>query len=449
MDSKSIEYLLSRGTYTCECGKVHDAKVKKVVIRSGAIAELPTSVEEFGGHKAFVLADKNTFGAAGDRVTSALDSAGIPYTLFILGGERPEPDEHTLGSVTLHYDASCDIIVSIGSGVINDTGKIVANVAGVPYIIVGTAPSMDGYASGTSSVIRDNLKVSVDSRCPDVVIGDLDVLSASPMHMIASGLGDMIAKYISIAEWKISRIINDEYYCDEIAELINAGLKKCVDSAADIAKRDKHAVSAVMEGMVLSGIAANYAGVSRPVSGMEHYFSHVWDMRMVEFGTPADFHGIQCGIGTLDCLRVYNEIKKITPDKAKALAHAAAFDYDEWCRVLRRELGAGAEQMIKNEAKEKKYDLKAHARRLDRITEHWNEIIAVIDTLPSYDELACVFDTVGAPKTAREIGLSAHEERMAFLITKDIRDKYIGSRLLWDIGEIDRVADMLFPDTNS
>ena len=444
MGNTSIE-LIGRGEYMCECGKMHRPLVKKTIIKEGALKELPDVVKEFGGTKIFVLDDKNTHAAAGEKVCSILKDAGIPYTLFTIDCDRTEPDEHAVGSVMLHFDEHCDMVVGVGSGVINDIGKIVANIARRPYTIVGTAPSMDGYAAGTSSVIRDNLKVSVNSKCPDVVIGDLDVLANAPINMIRSGLGDMIAKYISICEWKISKIINDEYYCADTADIIMQALMKLVDNAAGVTSRDKEAVTAVMEGMVLSGIGANYAGVSRPVSGMEHYFSHIWDMRMIEFGTPWDLHGVQCGIGTLDCIKVYDKIRNLTPSREKALAYVESFDNEKWNEYLRKNLGKGAEQMIKTAKAIKMYDKDLHRERLEKIIAHWDEIIAVINELPSYEELEKVFDAAGAPKYVEDIGITKEEERMAFLMSKDIRDKYIGSRLLWDIGELDNVANEVFP----
>ncbi|MBO4353803.1 MAG: sn-glycerol-1-phosphate dehydrogenase [Clostridia bacterium] len=443
--AKTIEEYIDRGIFTCKCGKVHGPKIKKAVIGDGVLEKVPEILKELGGTRAFVISDPNTLEAAGKRVCGILDKAGVGYTSFTFCEGHPEPDEKAVGSVMLHYDSSCDVIVGVGSGVVNDIGKIIADIAHAPYVIVGTAPSMDGYASGTSSVIRDNLKVSVNSHCPDVVVGDLDVLSKAPLKMLQSGIGDMIAKYISIAEWRISNIINGEYYCEDIAAIINDALKKCVDTADGVKSQSKDVCRAVMEGMVLSGVAANYAGISRPVSGMEHYFSHVWDMRMIEFGRPADLHGIQCGIGTIDAIKVYDEIKKIKPDKKKALAYVAAFDYEKWKEYLRTNLGRGAEQMIKNEEKEKKYDKAAHAARLERIIARWDEIIGVINGLPSLDEIEALFEKTGAPKTAADIELTKEEERMAFLMTKDIRDKYIASRLLWDLGELDDVCDKVFP----
>ena len=192
---------------------------------------------------------------------------------------------------------NADLILAVGSGVIQDLCKYVSFFAHVPYMVVATAPSMDGYASASSSMTRDGLKISLPSRSADVIIGDTQILKTAPMHMLRSGLGDMLAKFISIAEWRIAHIITGEYYCEEVAKLIRSAVKKCVDNAEGLLAREDAAIEAVFEGLVIGGVAMNYAGVSRPASGVEHYFSHIWDMRALAFNTPMDFHGIQCAVG--------------------------------------------------------------------------------------------------------------------------------------------------------
>ena len=182
---------------------------------------------------------------------------------------------------------------------------------------------------------RDGLKVSLDSICPWAVIGDLDVLCAAPQKMLQAGLGDMLAKYISLCEWELAHLLVDEYYCPAVAELVRCALKKCADAAPLLIKRDPQAVKAVMEGMVLAGMSMNYAGISRPASGMEHYFSHIWDMRGLAFGTKTDLHGIQCGIATLLSLKVYEYIRSLTPDEERAKKAVAAFDFAGWSQKLR------------------------------------------------------------------------------------------------------------------
>lgn len=425
----------------CACGKLHKAGFSHVIIESGAIKKVPDVVRSYGAKKVFVLADQNTYAAAGEQVAATLAAAGIPYTVYCLPGkERIEPDERAVGSVAMHFDYTCDLILGVGSGVVNDTGKIIANLTGRQYVIFGTAPSMDGYASATSSVIRDGLKVSIDSRLPDTVIGDLDILAKAPMRMILSGLGDMLAKYISLAEWKISKIINGEYYCETVVELVNQALQACVDNLEGIAKRDKNAIAAVMNGMVLSGIAMNYAGVSRPASGMEHYLSHICDMRGVEFGLPFDLHGIQCGAATVICLEIYEKLRSVIPNREKALAYVEAFSYEDWKKKLQAWLGKSGEVMISNEAKEHKYDKAQHRARLEQIIAHWDEIQDVIRSLPLPAQIVPALQAIGAPTSFAELGFSEEETRNAILFSKDVRDKYIGSRLMWDLGILDELV---------
>lgn len=425
----------------CECGKLHKAGFSRVIIESGAINKIPEVIHGYGAKKVFLLADHNTYAAAGERVKSILDQAAIPCTVYLLPGQdRIEPDEHAVGSVAMHFDYTCDLILGVGSGVINDIGKIIANLTGRQYVIFGTAPSMDGYASATSSTIRDSLKVSIDSRLPDTVIGDLDILAQAPMRMILSGLGDMLAKYISIAEWKISHIINGEYYCETVVDLVEQALQACVDNLEGIARRDKTAIAAVMNGMVLSGIAMNYAGVSRPASGMEHYLSHICDMRGVEFGLPFDLHGIQCGAATVICLEIYEKLRNVTPNREKALAYVEAFSYDDWKKKLQAWLGKSGEVMIANEKKEHKYDKARHRARLEQIIAHWDEIQEVIRSLPLPSQIVPALQAIGAPVSFAELGFSEEETRNAILFSKDVRDKYIGSRLMWDLGILGEIV---------
>ncbi len=437
-----MEYYL--GSQQCSCGRAHDVAIDQVVVGKGVIARLPEFVTKYGAKKPFVLADRNTYQAAGEAVVQILRGNGIVFSSFIFQNDALEPNEEAVGAAIMHFDASCDLIIGVGSGVINDIGKILSNVTGKKYIIVGTAPSMDGYASATSSMSMDGLKVSLNSRCADVIIGDIDILKQAPEHMLKAGLGDMLAKYVSIAEWRIAHIITGEYYCERVAQLIRTALKKCVDNAEGLLKRDEAAVQAVFEGLVIGGIAMAYAGVSRPASGVEHYFSHVWDMRGLEFGTPVDLHGIQCAMGTMKAVEFYEAVKAVTPDREKAIAAVEAFDHEAWNQQLRSFLGRSGQTMIDQEQKERKYDKSTHPARYERIVDHWDDILQILDQeLPSAAELSRIMEVIGISKDLNTIGVDSQCARLTFKATKDIRDKYVLSRLAWDLGILEELAEML------
>ncbi len=428
----------------CSCGKVHHTSVDRIVIGAGALKQVPQIVKEYGVVRPFVVCDGNTWKAAGERLMQLLQEAEIEAVPFVFPMERIEPDEEGVGSAVMHFDHRCDMVIGVGSGVVNDISKILSGTAGVPYMIVGTAPSMDGFASATSSVARDGLKISLPSKCANVIVGDLDILKNAPQRLLQAGLGDMLAKYVSICEWRIAHELVGEPYCEKIAELVRASLEGCMEHADGLLKREEEAVQAVFEGLVVCGAAMEFAGLSRPASGVEHYFSHLWDMRGLEFGTHIDYHGIQCAVGTVLALRLYEQIRQTVPNREKARAYARSFDFEAWSQQLRDLLGNGAEAMIRQEAKEKKYDVKKHEERLEQIIAKWDVLTGIMnEELPTAANIEALLRKIGAPVTAGEMGMEEELLPLCFKATKDIRDKYVLSRLAWDLGMLDEMAESL------
>ena len=414
----------------------------RVILKPGAISALPEILSAEGIRSVFLFADTSTYAAAGECVISSLAGAEIATKKYIFTEEHTEPDEAAVGLAVMHLDPSVDAVIAVGSGVINDISKIVANLSGKKYIVVATAPSMDGYASATSSMSVRGLKISLPSKCADIIVGDTEILRNAPMKMMISGLGDMLAKYIAICEWRISHIINGEGYSAEVADMVRASLKRCVDNAEELLARDADAVEAVFDGLVLCGLAMKLAGTSRPASGIEHYLSHIWDMRGGEFGTKTDLHGLQCAVGTYISASLYERIKNTTPDREKALEYVKSFDYSEWKHKMKEFLGKGADAMIALEEKEGKYDKEKHSARLDRIIEKWDEILAVIDEeIPSVECLSALYRRVGLPMSMEELGLDVDLLPLTFKAAKDIRDKYVLPRLCFDLGIIEEITE--------
>ena len=427
----------------CKCGKNHDISTPEVVIGKGVLERLPEIINGFNAKKVFLLTDRNTFAVAGESVCKILDRSGIAYHKYVYQDAHLEPEEKAVGSAVMHFDTECDLIIGIGSGVINDIGKILCKITDRKYVIVATAPSMDGYASNSSSMAMDGLKVSLPSHSADVIVGDIDILKNAPIRMLQAGLGDMLAKYVSIAEWQIGHLVTGEYYCEAVAELVGEALKKCVDNAEGLLTRDENAVEAVFEGLVISGLAMSYAGVSRPASGVEHYFSHVWDMRGLEFGTQVDLHGIQCALGTLLTTKLYDVLKKMKPDENTAKAYVESFCYEQWADVLRKFLGHSGETMIDQEKKEQKYKKSAHPVRFALIAKNWDKIQDILNQLPSSQEIAKILNVIGISTDVHDLGIDKETLKLTFLATKDIRNKYVLSHLAWDMGVLDELCEYL------
>lgn len=422
--------------FDCSCGLIHESKIKSIIVCDGAIEKLPETVE---ADKVFIVADKDTYIAAGKKAVSLLDGKGIKSKVCIIkaeeGFDRPEPTERALGNIVMSYEEDCGVVIGIGGGVVNDLCKLLSNTAHIPYIYVPTCASMDGYASDSASVIYNGVKTSLKCKCPDHLICDTDIISKAPKKLLLAGIGDMCAKTVSICEWRISNLITGEHYCDEVAEIMRRCRKAAADNAEGAVNGDKDAVSEIVKGLIMVGMAMTYAKSSRPASGVEHYYSHLWDMRCLEEHRQCELHGIQVGVGTLLTLQKYEKLKKTTPDKEKALLSINGFDIMAWERGVREYFGSSADSIIALEEKEEKYKSQKCASRLDVIIDNWNKILQIIDEeLVSYNELKNLFLKIGHPVCPEEFGEDGEIAEAAFLHTSDIRDKYILSRLLFDTG---------------
>lgn len=438
----SLEELVRPEGHDCECGKHHLCELKYLKIGRGVIAETPNMIAALGKKKPFVVCDNNTYAVAGKKVDELLTAAGVEHVMYIVPGERLAPAEWETGSIIMHFDPTCDMFLAVGSGVLNDLCKVAAHATGRVCAVVGTAPSMDGYASNSSSMEVNHVKVSLYNHGPMGILLDSDILAQAPMRMLWAGLGDMVAKYIAICEWRISHLITGEYYCESIAELMRSALRKMMGAAGGIAQRDPDAIQSIAEGLVIAGIAMAYAEISRPASGLEHYFSHMWEMMALERSQPYDLHGIQVGVGTILTMKIYQKVLTIKPDRAVAEAHMKAFSPEAWEAQIRRIFGKTAGQIIEIEAKCGKNDPAKHARRLDNILANWDQILQIIhEELPDYDYLHGVMAATGMPMTPADINVPVQDVVDAFLGSRDIRDKYLSCSFLWDLGLTDEFAD--------
>ena len=442
----SLSGLVCPEGFDCACGRKHVCALDYLKVGRGILTELPQMLSAMKVSNPFVVCDNNTYKAAGERVCALLDEAKIPYKLYVIPTQtdRLKPAEWEVGSVVMHYDPACDVILGVGSGVVNDICKVVAHAVGRKNAIVGTAPSMDGYASNSSSMEVNHVKVSLYNQAPSGILLDTEILSRAPMRMLWAGLGDMIAKYIAICEWRISHLIIDEYYCEDVANLMRTALAKVMAAADGLPARDPDAVQAVAEGLVLAGLGMAYAKISRPASGLEHYFSHMWEMMALERGEPYDLHGIQVGVGSLLTLNMYRDIRRIVPDPAKARAWWQSMTPKRWEAQIKAIFGKTAPEILDLEAREHKNDPDLHEERLTRIISNWDVILKIIDEeLPDYDQIHSVMAKAGMPLMPRDIGISVEDTVNAFIGSRDVRNKYMTCTLLWDLGLTDEYAEKL------
>ena len=333
--------------YSCACGKSHKVDIQAIRVGSGVMQELPGILRDLGASHIFLVADNYTYEAAGRQVEQLLDQAGLAYHKRVCQTETPlVPNEYALGSVLAAMTSQDDMLLAVGSGTLNDVTKYVSARTGIPYVIAATAPSMDGYASTVAPTILDGFKTTLPAVYPAAIVADVDILKDAPMPMLTAGFGDIIGKFTSLADWRLSHQLNGEYYCPEVAGVIEAAVETCAANAQALAQREPQAIQAVTEALILSGLAMGMVGVSRPASGAEHQMAHYWEMDALRRGEEHPLHGNAVGVGTVLAASLYEMAAEYlpqgfaAPDKGQILAclQAAGSCADPKELGIRREL---------------------------------------------------------------------------------------------------------------
>jgi glycerol-1-phosphate dehydrogenase [NAD(P)+] len=192
---------------------------------------------------------------------------------------------------------SPDIMVGVGGGKDIDVAKLSSMKSGTRFVSVPTAASHDGIASPLVSMKGLNRPYSYVAHSPIAIVADTSIIARSPYRLIASGCGDVVAKYTAVRDWKLAHRIKNEYYGDYAAELALMSSRLVIRNANAIRAMSDSGVRTLVEALISCGVAMSIAGTSRPCSGAEHLFSHALAMIAPK---PA-LHGEQCGVGTIMC----------------------------------------------------------------------------------------------------------------------------------------------------
>lgn len=435
------EYL--KGRSGCACGRTHNTDLMELDIGRGAIKRLPGILKKYGYKKLLVVADINTWEAAGSCTASVLEAAGFTVDTFVYQDTALVPEERVIGRLTVAAGPDFDAVIGVGSGTLNDLCKYISYKMGLDYYVVGSAPSMDGFSSNVAAMITNQLKTTYEVHTPRGVIGDVEVLSNAPMPMIAAGVGDILGKYVCLTDWKISHLLQGEYYCGYVEEMVQNSIRVIMENADLVSARDPKAIEAVMNGLTLSGIAISYVGNSRPASGSEHHLSHYWEMMFLFQNRPAVLHGTKVGIGTISALKLYEILAETSVDFEKARTKARAFDLENWKEKIRKAYGPAAEEVILLEERVHKNDPQVVLSRIDQMEAHWDEVLTLIRMLPKAEEISTVLKGIGAPVTPAEIGVDAAMVKNSVLYAKELRNRFGLLQILFDLGLNEEFADRL------
>lgn len=417
----------------CSCGMVHKTPLKKIDIGQGALKRLPSVIRELGYQKVFMVADVNTYKAAAAEIEALFQAEKMDCETLVLNEEEPVPDEASLGRILAACPRDTDVILAVGTGTINDMCKYISCRLKLDYIIAATAPSMDGFVSVGAALMLDHVKVTCDAHSPVAVIGDTDILAEAPMNLITAGLGDVLGKYTCIMDWKLAHLINGEYYCEAVVDMVNTSVQTVVSQGKNIKTRDPQAVKALMEALVLTGMAMYFVGNSRPASGCEHHMSHFWEMRFLMEGKKPVLHGTKVGIGMVTAVKMYHMLAEEQVDFETAMKKKRS--YGEWEEKMKSCYLTAADGIIRLEQKCGKNDIGRRSLRVETMKENWEEIQKTIEEgLPKVEEVKQLLESLDAPVHPDQVGLSLELVKEGIQAAKEVRDRYTLLQILWDLG---------------
>ncbi len=294
-------------SFDCSCGRKHSIGINKIYIGTNPENELLNLLKDFKKKKVFLTADNNTFKVCGNKILDLLNKNDFQTASFVFETTSPlVPDEKAVERLLAKITPDISLIITVGSGTLNDLARFLSFKLGIPYIIVCTAPSMDGYASMVSALIISGFKKTFEAVFPYAAIADMEIIKNAPMEMIRAGFGDIIGKFTALADWQLSGEINKEYFCKTSAMLVKNALDKCVSNAEKIGKRDEEAIEQLLEALILTGVAMGLTGNSRPASGAEHHLAHYWEMDALSHGREHPLHGNSVGAASVVISALYH-----------------------------------------------------------------------------------------------------------------------------------------------
>ena len=406
---------LTRSITACPCGKPHVCPIRTVHIGEWALLSLPAVCE--GYRRLLLVADTNTYAACGERAEALLGDLVVSKQIFS-GEELVIPDETSVEAIEGKLTDEVDLIVGVGSGVINDLCKFVGHKHTLPYIIVATAPSMDGYASAGAAMILGGMKVTPSATPPMAILADTEVLKNAPMDMIRAGYGDIIGKFSCLNDWRLAAYIRGEYFCQTVYDMVMDTAKRVRALASGIANRDGEAVTALMEALVEVGVAMAYVGNSRPASGSEHHLSHFFEITGILNGTPYLPHGTDVAYSSVLTARLRGEILRREPVRV-------AYDRAAYEAAIRKAYTSIADSVMTQQDRLGWY----HEDEVDEfVLTHTEGIRAILSEAPDEEEAREMVEAVGlSVEELYDTYGEAHIEE-AIRYAKDLKDRY---SVLW------------------
>ncbi len=416
----------------CECGKDHSLITREYIVEENALLQMAEILDKLNFKKPLFIFDANTYKATAEKIRACLPQ----FKELILNGENVHPDEEKIEMVRLALMQGYDVGVAVGAGVICDITRYVTFKLGMPFICAPTAASVDGFVSDSAAVTLKGAKHTLPAQAPVAVIADLRVIANAPKYLAASGVGDMLSKYIAIADWKIGNLYTGEYYCPYVAKLTLEAVDGIVDSVEEIKQGKAEGMRKLMYGLLLSGICMQMTKITRSASSFEHHYSHFLEVIPYNNVKKDALHGEKVGIATLLAVKYYPTFVNLTQKIYKENL-PNAFDINKIIDKYAK-FGDFTKQMLIDQNLPTVTD----NLNIELLKANFDEAVRIARELPTYDKLKQVLTTLGGYTSPAQINLSEEENAEVLSLCCYIRNRFTMLRLVCDYNLFDFFNDL-------
>lgn len=396
----------------CACGNKHyDILIEKIVISYEALKDAAAYVAQKGFKRIVLIADENTFQAAGYTLSVLLKSKDLNYSACLI---KPDDNgdvtanEVSLVQAMIETPKETDVFLAIGSGTIHDITRFCSDKMNIPFISIPTAPSVDGFNSMGAPLIIRGVKKTFQAVAPIAIFADLSVLKEAPRKMIAAGFGDMLGKATSLSDWRFGHLVAEEPFCPFVASLTKDALESCIEHVDTIAEGNEAGVLVLMEALIQSGLAMLIMGHSHSASGGEHHISHYWEMNFIQNGKPQVLHGAKVGVSTPFIAQLYRK---------------------EFASIL-------------NDSKQLKTIQNRHDTIARKLIQYKDELQTLVHSMIDPENLRTMMDKVGGASTPSQLGIDSNLLEESIALAHHVRDRFTVLKFLNEIAEKEQTLEI-------
>jgi glycerol-1-phosphate dehydrogenase [NAD(P)+] len=440
---------LANSLFHCpDCGREHKVPYRHILIGLGVRQQVAGLVMQAFGRspkQVGVIYDRAIESMVNIQYLPAFRAGGLNIIGIPLGDEHTWLDStREIGDATAHnIPQDVEFLIAVGSGVICDLTKWIATHSHRPFILCGTAPSMNGYTSITAVINEHDIKLTKYVDIPYAVVLDTEIIAQAPAKMIQAGVGDLAARAICNADWRLAQFLHDSYFCPVPYAMTRTSEISYLGAAENIAQADPLAVGQLVEAIAISGLSMSILdGETSPSSGGEHVISHYWDLMNHLEDAPRNFHGAQVGVGTMMMLAAYEYFRKLDPkrlDPEKIIRERLSLD--QIVAMNNARFGAAATPL--NETSRQKYLSEEKFNRLvHRAIDEWDALWAAITPYTgSLDSIRARLLAAGLPLTLSSVKRTHTQAIDAMLFGGRYRPRYTLLDLAWDLALFPQAAE--------